>query len=68
MLAASRRKLLSALIISVVLLLLVWVSHTISWQNGLNQLHTRNQQQLEQFIGHLDNKLARFQFLPNLIA
>ncbi len=66
--AASRRNLLSIASISVVLSLLVWGSHTVSRQNGLDQLHTSNQQQLEQFIGHLDSKLARFQFLPNLIA
>ncbi len=65
---ASRRKLLSIIVISIVIALLVWVSHTVSLQNGLNQLNTSNQQQLEQFIGHLDSQLARFQFLPNLIA
>ncbi len=65
---AFRHKVISVLSLSALLLILVWVSHTISWQNGLDQLHTNNQQQLEQFIGHLDSKLARFQFLPNLIA
>ncbi len=64
----SRRKLFTIVTISIVLWLLVWVSHTVSRQNGLDQLHTSNLQQLEQFIGHLDSKLARFQFLPNLIA
>jgi len=68
MTVASRRKLISIVTISIALWLLVWFSHTVSRQNGLKNLHTSNQQQLEQFIGHLDSKLARFKFLPNLVA
>ncbi|MBC8210754.1 MAG: sensor histidine kinase, partial [Gammaproteobacteria bacterium] len=59
------------LILSATLLLLIpliWVTHYISWNNGFDQLHTSNQQQLEQFVEHLDSRLARFKFLPQLIA
>ncbi len=40
----------------------------LSWQNGLLGLAERNQQQLEQFVGHIEAQLARFEFLPELIA
>ncbi len=39
-----------------------------SWHGGLQQLREESLQQLRQFIGHLDSQLARYQFLPRLIA
>jgi two-component system C4-dicarboxylate transport sensor histidine kinase DctB len=56
------------------LLLLIGLSITaaigyyLSWQNGLDTLARQNRQQLEQFIGHIESQLARFEFLPELIA
>ena len=45
-----------------------WVSYIVSWRSGIEQLSAQNQQQLEQFVGHLDAQLARFRFIPQLIA
>lgn len=58
------------LIISVVLILasLIWLSYRISWNSGIQQLHNSNRQQLDQFIDHLETRLARFEFIPQLIA
>lgn len=64
----SRRKLLFGISLAIALALVIWVAHLLSWNNGLNQLATSNQQHLEQFIEHLESRLARFQFLPHLIA
>lgn len=47
---------------------LLWFTQRISWDNGLAQLQEQNRQQLDQFVGHLDAQLARFQFLPQLVA
>ncbi len=64
----QQRIVLPAIITVALFIFVVWASHFISWQNGLDQLHTNNEQQLQQFAGHLDAQLARFQFLPQLIA
>lgn len=64
----SRSRLILTLAIISLILALLWLSHYLSWRNGLHQLRSTSQQQLEQFIGHLDSQLARFQFLPQLIA
>ncbi len=45
-----------------------WASYVVSWRNGIEQLSAENQQQLEQFVGHLESQLARFQFIPELIT
>jgi two-component system, NtrC family, C4-dicarboxylate transport sensor histidine kinase DctB len=50
------------------LLIAAWISYVVSWNNAINQLSLQNQQQLEQFIGHLQSQLGRYQFLPELIA
>ncbi|MEW8027058.1 MAG: ATP-binding protein [Candidatus Thiodiazotropha sp.] len=39
-----------------------------SWENGLHKLSFNNQQQLEQFVGHLESQLSRYQFIPQLVA
>ena len=66
--AFSRSRSLLAIAIISLIALLLWLSHYLSWQAGLNELRNSSRQQLEQFIGHLDSQLARFQFLPRLIA
>ncbi len=66
--AFSRSRLLSALALIVLIALLLWLSHFLSWKNGLDELRDSSRQQLEQFVGHLDAQLARFAFLPHLIA
>jgi two-component system, NtrC family, C4-dicarboxylate transport sensor histidine kinase DctB len=57
-------------LIGILLMLSVasWVSYVLSWRSGIDQLTAQNQQQLEQFVGHLESQLARFQFIPELIA
>lgn len=47
---------------------LIWLSYRISWNNGIEQLHSSNHQQLDQFMDHLEARLARFEFIPQLIA
>jgi len=63
-----RRNLLILSATILLLIPLIWITHYFSWKNGFERLHTSNQQQLEQFIEHLDSRLARFKFLPQLIA
>ncbi len=65
--AARSHKILVVMLLSGCVLV-VWLGHYLSWINGLNQSRDASRQQLEQFIGHLDAQLARFQFLPRLIA
>ncbi|MCU7819719.1 MAG: hypothetical protein KZQ57_12850 [gamma proteobacterium symbiont of Lucinoma myriamae] len=50
------------------MLLMIWSGGYISWKIGIDQLHQNSQQQLDQFISHLDARLARFQFIPQLIS
>lgn len=52
----------------ILMLLMIWSGGYISWKMGIAQLHQNSQQQLEQFISHLDARLARFQFIPQLIS
>lgn len=66
--AAIRRQRVPLLLIALMLFALIWISHYLSWQNGLHTLATSNRQQLDQFVAHLESQLARFQFLPELIA
>lgn len=66
--SSAYRRIILSLTALTALLLPVWIIYHFSWQNGIDQLRQSNQQQLDQFIEHLDNKLARFQFLPHLIA
>lgn len=54
--------------ILLILSIACWVSYVLSWRSGIEQLTAQNQQQLEQFVGHLESQLARFQFIPELIA
>ena len=61
------KKPLIALVIGV-LISILWLSYTVSWQAGLKQIRNSNAQFLNQFVGHLDSQLARFKFLPQLIA
>ncbi len=59
------------LTLTVTLLLLAiaaWISYVLSWRSGIEQLSAQNKLQLEQFVGHLDSQLARFRFIPQLIA
>lgn len=58
------------LIISAILIMasFIWLGYTISWNSGIQQLHDSNRQQLDQFIDHLEARLARFEFIPQLIA
>ena len=47
---------------------MLWISWTVSWNRSLNLLNESSQQQLNQFIEHLNTRLSRYQFLPRLIA
>jgi two-component system C4-dicarboxylate transport sensor histidine kinase DctB len=64
----SSLKSLVAIFIMVILASLIWLSYKLSWNRGIQQLHENNRQQLDQFIDHLDTRLARFEFIPQLIA
>jgi len=59
---------LSSILVVGILLLTVWITWSVSWQQGLQDLEQANQQYLEQFSGHLDSRLSRFRFLPQLVA
>lgn len=61
-------KTLSVLMMVAMLLLIVWFGATISWNISIEKLRASSRLQLDQFIGHLDARLARFQFIPQLIA
>ncbi|MEW8467236.1 MAG: hypothetical protein AB2637_01850, partial [Candidatus Thiodiazotropha sp.] len=59
---------LTSIGIIILLILTFWITHTVSWRNGLQQLSFSNQQQLDQFIDHLDSQLSRYNFIPQLVA
>ena len=63
----QRRLLVSSglLLLLLGLAILTWQA---SWRSGLQQLQDESLQQLRQFTGHLESQLARYQFLPRLIA
>ena len=67
---SSRRNLRLLIATSIIALLILtsWAAYVISWQNGLLELGRYNRQQADQFIGHIESQLARFEFLPELIA
>jgi len=46
----------------------IWLGGYISWNISIKNLQDNSQQQLEQFISHIDAHLARFQFIPQLIS
>ncbi len=68
MLVIKSPKLLTLIGILLILAVASWISYVVSWRNGIEQLTAENQQQLEQFVAHLESQLARFQFIPELIA
>jgi len=47
---------------------IIWTGAFISWKIGINNLQTNSQQQLDQFVSHLDARLSRFKFIPQLIS
>ena len=59
---------LSGMLVVAVLVLTFWITWSVSWQQNLHELEQGNQQYLEQFSGHLDSRLSRFRFLPQLVA
>jgi two-component system C4-dicarboxylate transport sensor histidine kinase DctB len=64
----TRRRLLLFSSLTGLLLLISWLAWQASWRGGMQSLQQESRQQLQQFIGHLDSQLARYQFLPRLIA
>ncbi|MFK5986038.1 MAG: ATP-binding protein [Pseudomonadota bacterium] len=61
-------KALIVLSIMILMLVIIWSGGYFSWKLGIQKLHKNSQQQLNQFISHLDARLARFQFIPQLIS
>ncbi len=59
---------LSGMLVVAVLVLTFWITWSVSWQQNLHELEQGNQQYLEQFSSHLDSRLSRFRFLPQLVA
>ena len=47
---------------------ITWAGSYISWKFGIEKLQTNSQQQLDQFVSHLDARLARFKFIPQLLS
>jgi len=60
----------NTLVLFIILLLIsiIWSGAYFSWKLGIEKLQTNIQQQLDQFVSHLDARLARFQFVPQLIS
>jgi two-component system, NtrC family, C4-dicarboxylate transport sensor histidine kinase DctB len=54
--------------IALIMFIITWIGGYISWNIGIDRLYNNSQQQLEQFVSHLDARLARFQFFPQLIT
>ena len=59
---------LSGMVVVALLGLTFWITWSVSWHQSLRELERGNQQYLEQFAGHLDSRLSRFRFLPQLVA
>jgi len=55
-------------VIALIMLIITWIGGYISWNIGIDRLNKNSQQQLDQFVSHLDARLARFQFFPQLIT
>ena len=62
------RRLLSLLLALGLLAVFCVAGYKLSWQNGLDELSQYNRQQLQQFVGHIESQLARYEFLPELVA
>jgi len=56
------------LLAGLLIFVIIWTGSYISWRIGINNLQTNSQQQLDQFVSHLDARLARFKFIPQLIS
>ena len=48
--------------------IIIWFGGYISWVLGIDKLQKNSQQHLDQFVSHIDARLARFQFIPQLIS
>jgi two-component system, NtrC family, C4-dicarboxylate transport sensor histidine kinase DctB len=53
---------------TILLCIIIWLGGYISWKLGINKLQKNSQQHLDQFVSHIDARLARFQFIPQLIS
>ena len=62
------KRLFITLVSLCVMIGLIWASHYLSLKKGIEDQARSNQQQLQQFIGHLETQLARYSFIPELIA
>ncbi len=62
------KKNILALILLVVASSIVWLTSYLSYNRNLDILQETSFSQLDQFIGHLDAQLARYEFTPELIA
>ena len=58
----------SGILVFAVLVITFGATWSISWQKSLRDLQQLNQQYLEQFSGHLESRLSRFRFVPQLVA
>ena len=45
-----------------------WIAAQIVWKHGVAELQALSTQQLDRFVSHLSGQLARFVFLPELLA
>ena len=56
------------LLAGLLIFVIIWTGAYISWKIGINKLQSNSQQQLDQFVSHLDARLSRFKFIPQLIS
>lgn len=61
-------KTLVVLFIVILMSVIILTGGYFSWKLGIDKLQTNSQQQLDQFVSHLDARLARFRFIPHLIS
>ncbi len=65
---SSKKSVYLAVLAMTSMVAIAFLTQHLSYREGLRQLEQENTRQLEQFAGHLESQLARFQILPQLIA
>lgn len=51
-----------------VAVLVLWLSGFVSWHTGIAHLQAQSAQRLDRFASHLSGQLARYDFIPRLLA
>lgn len=64
----TRKPLLPLIIGLAITLAVLWTSAHWMWGRGIENLSVDSSEELERFVSHLDSQLARYHFLPKLLA